>query len=128
MLRQYVNPYEQTWEKSMTKFLTVLAAGSAVALGSIAAPTTADARGRGCGVGVAAGVIGGIAAGAAIAASSPYYYGPGYAYEPGYGYPPAYAYEGPTYYGSDYGYYGYRRWGGATTDYTNRDRELVGTR
>ena len=115
-------------EKSMRKFLTVLAAGSAVALVSIAAPTTADARCHGCGI--AAGVIGGIAAGAAIAgaASSPYYYGSGYAYEPGYAYPPAYAYEGPTYYGSDYGYYGYGRWGGNTDDYTNMDRQLQGTR
>ena len=42
----------------MTRFLTVLAAGSAVALASIAAPTAADARCRGCGI--AAGVIGGI--------------------------------------------------------------------
>jgi hypothetical protein len=112
----------------MTKFLTVLAAGGAVALASIAAPTAADARCRGCGVGIAAGVIGGIAAGAAIAgaASSPYSYGPGYAYDPGYAYPPAYAYEGPAYYGGGYGYYGYR--GGATTDYTNADRQLQGTR
>jgi hypothetical protein len=111
----------------MTKFLTVLAAGGAVALVSIAAPTTAEARCRGCGL--AAGVIG-LAAGAAIAsgASSPYYYGPGYAYDPGYAYPPAYAYEGPAYYGGDYGYYGYRRWGGATSDYTNMDRQLQGTR
>ena len=111
----------------MTRFLTVLAAGSAVALVSVAAPTTADARCRGCGI--AAGVIGGIAAGAAIAgaASSPYYYGPGYAYDPGYAYPPAYAYEGPAY-GGDYGYYGYRRWGGITTDYTNSSRQLTGTR
>ncbi len=111
----------------MTKFLTVLAAGSAVALVSIAAPTAADAGCRGCGI--AAGVIGGIAAGAAIAsaASSPYGYGPGYAYDPGYAYPPAYAYEGP-YYGGGYGYYGYGRWGGSTTDYTNMDRQLLGTR
>ncbi len=109
----------------MTKFLTVLAAGSAVALVSVAAPTTADARCRGCGI--AAGVIGGIAAGAAIAgaASSPYYYGPGYAYDPGYAYPPAYADDAPAYYG---GGYGYRGWGGATTDYTNMDRQLQGTR
>ncbi len=112
----------------MTKFLTVLAASGAVALGSIAAPTSADARCRGCGI--AAGVIGGIAAGAAIAGagSAPsYYYGPGYAYDPGYAYPPAYAYDGPAYYG-EYGYYGYRRWGGTTDDYTNSHRQLQGTR
>ncbi len=112
----------------MTKFLTVLAAGGAVALVSIAAPTAADAHCRGCGI--AAGVIGGIAVGAAIAgaASAPYDYGPGYAYDPGYAYPPAYAYDAPAYYGDDYGYYGYRRWGGATTDYTNSERQLQGTR
>ncbi len=109
----------------MRKLLTVLAAGSAVALVSVAAPTTADARCRGCGI--AAGVIGGIAAGAAIAGASSYY-GPGYAYDPGYAYPPAYAYDGPAYYGSDYGYYGYRRWGGATSDYSHMDRDLAGTR
>jgi len=115
----------------MTKFLTVLATGSALALVSIAAPTTADARCRGCGI--AAGVVGGIAAGAAIAAAtSPRY---GY-YDPGYyAYEPGYAYYGGPYYGAydryDYGYsYGYRpyRYGGATSDYTNRDRMLQGTR
>ena len=125
----------------MTKFLTVLATGSALALVSIAAPTTADARCRGCGI--AAGVVGGIAAGAAIAAAtSPrygYYDSGYYAYEPGYAY-----YGGPYYgaydsydYGYSYGYrpyryggYGYRpyRYGGATSDYTNRDRMLQGTR
>jgi hypothetical protein len=111
----------------MRKFLTVLAAGSAVALVSIAAPTAADARCRGCGI--AAGVIGGIALGAAIAgaASSPYYYGPGYAYDSGYApgyyapgyYAPGYAYSSP-YYG---GYY----YGGSACDYRNRSRQLVGT-
>jgi hypothetical protein len=111
----------------MTKFLTVLAAGSALALTSVAAPTPADARCWGCGV--AAGVIGGIAAGAIIAgATRPAYgyygYGPAYAYDPGYAYAPAY--DG-GYYGYGYGY-GYPRYGGATSDYTNRDRQLQGTR
>jgi hypothetical protein len=110
----------------MTKFLTILATGSALALVSIAAPTTADARCRGCGV--AAGVIGGIAVGAAIASSrGPYYDGP-YAYDPGYVDTPAYAYEAPVYSGDDYAYYGNRRYGGATSDYTNADRQLQGTR
>ena len=126
----------------MTRLLTVLAAGSAVAIASVAAPTTADARCRGCGV--AAGVIGGIAAGAIIAgAASNSYYGPGYAYGPGYGYgyAPGYAY-GPGYaydaapgyaYGPGYGYdgpyyggYGYR-YGGSACDYRNRSRQLQGT-
>jgi hypothetical protein len=111
----------------MTRLLTILAAGTALAVVSIAAPTTAEARWRGGGV--AAGVIGGIAAGAIIAgAASSSYYGPGYAYDPGYAYPPSYAYEGPAYYGGGYGYYGYRGWGGATSDFTNSDRDLVGTR
>jgi hypothetical protein len=118
----------------MTKFLTVLAAGSALALTSVAAPTPADARCWGCGV--AAGVIGGIAAGAIIggALSRPAYgyygYGPAYAYDPGYY--GGYAYGGPVYYGEPAYYggygYGYPRYGGATSDYTNRDRQLQGTR
>ena len=109
----------------MTRFLTVLAAGSAVALVSVAAPTTADARWRGGGV--AAGVIGGIAAGAIIAgaASSPYYYGPGYAYDYNYapGYAPGYAYGGGPYYGAYDGYY----YGGSSCDHASRSRQLQGT-
>jgi hypothetical protein len=113
----------------MTKFLTVLATGSALALVSIAAPTTADARCRGCGI--AAGVVGGIAAGAAIAgASSGYGYDGAYDYAPGYGYAPGYAYDGPVYGGYETYGYGYRRGGPhySTGDYTNRDRQLQGTR
>ena len=65
----------------MTRILSLLAGASALALVSVAAPTTADARCVGCAVG--AGVIGGIAAGAIIAgaASNGAYYG---------GYGPAY--------------------------------------
>jgi hypothetical protein len=62
----------------MKKSLIALAAVATVAVGSISAPNTAEARCRGCGV--AAGVIGGIAAGAiiggAIANSGPRYYRP----------------------------------------------------
>ena len=106
----------------MRKLLTVVATTSALALVTVAAPTSADARCRGCGV--AAGVIGGIAVGAAIAGatSGPYYdgpyaYGPGYAYEPGYAYGPVYA--------APYGY----RYGGSSCDYRNfgYDRQLGGT-
>jgi hypothetical protein len=105
------------------KALMILATSGALALASVAAPTAADARCRGCGI--AAGVIGGIAAGAAIAAAtSPRYYGPAYDYAPGYAYGPGYAYEG---YPAPYGYYGYR-YGGSTADYTNMDRQLQGTR
>jgi hypothetical protein len=110
----------------MSRILTVLAAGGAIALASIAGSSTADARCVGCGVG--AGVVAGIAAGAIIAgAASNSYYGSGYGYNSGYA--PGYAYGGgPTYYGNGPGYYGYRQWGGATSDYTHADRELVGTR
>ena len=108
----------------MSKFLTILATGSALALVTIAAPTNADARCRGCGI--AAGVVGGIAAGAIIAGAAnngPYYggydYAPGYAYGPSYGYAPGYAYEAP--YGSYYG--------GSSCDRKNfgYDRQLQGS-
>jgi hypothetical protein len=111
----------------MTKILTVLTAGTALALVSVAAPTTADARCVGCGI--AAGVVGGIAAGAIIAgAAGPRYYGdyaydPGYAY--GYDYGPAYAYDQGPYYGG-YRYRGY--YPRSTADWTNQDRQLQGTR
>jgi hypothetical protein len=92
----------------MTKTLTALAAASAVALATFAVPTTADARCFGCGV--AAGVIGGVAAGAiiggAIANSAPApAYGPGPAYgAPGVGYPqPVACSNGP-------GYWAPRQW------------------
>ena len=57
----------------MHKTLTALAAASAMALATVAVPSTADAGCRGCAVG--AGIIGGLAAGAiiggAIANSAP---------------------------------------------------------
>src|SRR5690242_15360289 len=111
----------------MTRFLTIVAASGALALASVAAPTSADARCRGCGV--AAGVIGGIVTGAIIAGSvnGPYdngpYAGP-YAYEPGYAYGPAYPAPAPApYYGGAYDY-NYRGYGGSSCDYRNYDRQL----
>jgi hypothetical protein len=99
--------------------LAVLSAAALIGLGAVASTsTTAEARYRGGAI--AAGVIGGLAAGALIgaAASSAYaapygYYGYGYApaygYAPGYAYAPAYTYGyaapvvsvgfGPAYYG-----------------------------
>lgn len=66
----------------MKKAILAIAAAAVLAVGTLSAPTTAEARCHGCGVG--AGIIGGIAAGAiiggAIANSGPRYYGP----EPGY--------------------------------------------
>ena len=76
----------------MRKTLTALAAAATVAITAMAAPTSAEARWRGGGA-VAAGVIGGLAAGALIAgAARPYgYYYGGPAY-----YAPAPAYYGPA--------------------------------
>ena len=75
----------------MTKTLTALAAASAVALATLAVPTTAEARCFGCAVG--AGVVGGVIAGAIVggaianSAPPPAYYGPAPAYgAPGVGY------------------------------------------
>jgi hypothetical protein len=71
----------------MKKTLTALATAAVVAVAATAAPSTANAWCRGCGVGA---VIGGIAAGAiiggAIANSGP---------PPAYGYGPAPAYGAP---------------------------------
>jgi hypothetical protein len=110
----------------MRKFLTVVAATSALALAAVAAPTSADARCRGCGIGV--GVIGGLAVGAAIAGanSGPYYNG-AYDYAPGYAYGPGYAYDspGPGYEAPAYGY----RYRGSSCDRRNLgyDQQLQGT-
>ena len=69
----------------MTKTLTTLAATAVIGIAAVASPTPADARGGR----VAAGIIGGLAAGAIIAGAAGAYgpYGPGYGY-----YGPAYAY------------------------------------
>jgi hypothetical protein len=77
----------------MRKVLLGVAAAALVAGATIAAPSPADARCRGCGV--AAGVLGGLAAGAIIGnaiAGSPYYYA---APPPYYG--PVYVAPGPVY-------------------------------
>ncbi len=86
----------------MTRIPAVLATVAVIAAGA-AVPSTADARPRGGAV--AAGVIGGLAAGAIIGsmANQRYYgdgyYAPGYAYGPGYTYgPDPYAYEAPPVY------------------------------
>jgi hypothetical protein len=68
----------------MKKTIVALAAAATIAASTLTVPTTAEAHCDGCGV--AAGVIGGLAAGAiiggAIANSQPGYYGPapGYVY------------------------------------------------
>lgn len=73
----------------MIKTFTGIAAAAALALTAVAAPQPAQARNHGGAV--AAGVIGGLAAGAIVGsavANSPRYYGGPYAYAPG-----------PVYYG-----------------------------
>jgi hypothetical protein len=73
----------------MKKALTVMAATATLAIASVAAPQSAEARCYGCGV--AAGVVGGLAAGAILggALAGPRYYAPG----------PVYYGPGPAYYG-----------------------------
>jgi hypothetical protein len=85
----------------MKKTLAVLGITAAVAVTTIAAPTTAEARG--VGPGLAFGLAAGALTAGAIAASRPYY-GPGYGY-----YGPRYYYGGPgyAYYGGG-PYYGRR--------------------
>ena len=70
----------------MTKTFAALATVAALAIGSVTAPTKADAYCYGCAVG--AGVVAGALLGTAIAASSNPYYGGGY-------YAPAPVYAGP---------------------------------
>jgi hypothetical protein len=76
-------------EEDMRNALTALALAATVAVAAVSVSTPAEARWRGGGV--AAGVIGGIAAGALIAgAARPYGYG-------AYGYAPAPVYGPPCY-------------------------------
>jgi hypothetical protein len=93
----------------MTKTLTALAAASAVALATLAVPTTAEARCFGCAVG--AGVVGGVIAGAIVggaianSAPPPAYYGPG----PGYG-APGVGYRQPVACANGPGFWAPRQW------------------
>jgi hypothetical protein len=90
----------------MNRTMMALAAVATLAVSAVGAPAPAHAQ-RGLGVGIAAGLLGGVIVGGAIA-SSPYYYGPGY-YGPGYG--PGYGYYGrPAYVANDpYGCYWQRQ-------------------
>jgi hypothetical protein len=77
-------------EDGMKKTLTILAAAGALAVVSVAAPTDANAQWRRGGA-VAAGVLGGLAAGAIIgSAVAPRYY------DPYYGPAPVYVAPGPA--------------------------------
>jgi len=66
----------------MKKAILAIAAAAVIAAGTLTAPTPADARCHGCGVGagIAGGLIAGAIIGGAIANSHPRYYAP----EPGY--------------------------------------------
>jgi hypothetical protein len=79
----------------MKKTLAVLATIGAVAATAISSPAPAEARG--IGPGLAFGLAAGALTAGAVAASRPYYYGPGYG-----------AYYGPRYYygPGPYAYYG----------------------
>jgi hypothetical protein len=85
----------------MKKTLIALAAAATLALATVANPQPAEAR-HGA---IAAGVIGGLAAGALIGAAvanGPYYYGPG----------PYYYAPGPVYYGPPCYWVRERYWNG----------------
>ncbi|HEV2603366.1 MAG TPA: hypothetical protein VGU24_06870 [Microvirga sp.] len=73
------------------KKLAVLSAAALIGLGTVASTTSAEAQSR-RGAAVAAGVIGGLAAGALIAGAANAYAAPRYGYGYGYGYAPAPAY------------------------------------
>lgn len=78
----------------MKKSMMTAATVAVLAATSVAMPTEAEARRGGA---VAAGIIGGLAAGAIIGSAAYPYYGYGYGYYPSY---PAPAYvPGPVYYG-----------------------------
>lgn len=82
----------------MRKIFMVMAAAATLATAAVSVPSDAQARWRGHhGGAVAAGVFGGLAAGALIgsAFANPYY-GSGYYPAYGYGYGPAYGYS-PVY-------------------------------
>lgn len=92
----------------MTRTLAVLATAATLGATTMAAPAQAHWH-RGIGPGLAFGLAAGALTAGAIAATSPYYYGPDSYY--GYGPGPAYYYgPGPyAYYGGPY-YYWHHYW------------------
>src|SRR5690348_660779 len=87
------------------------ALAGAIAALSLTAPTPAYAGGNGVGAAIGLGILGGVIAGAAIAATNPPAYGYGPAPAPGYYYGPQ-PYQGyyapaPTYYDASQPYYGW---------------------
>ena len=91
----------------MKKTILAIATSAVLAVATLA-PTTADARCRGCGIGL--GIVGGLAAGAIIGgaiANSPAYAYPR-AYYPVAGYEPYPVYAAPPAYGCPDGYWARR--------------------
>ena len=86
----------------MRKTLLAIATGAVLAVATLA-PTAADARCRGCGIGL--GLLGGAILGGAIASSA---YAYPRAYYPVEGYAPYAAYGGPTPVGCPGGYWARR--------------------
>ena len=87
----------------------IVVAGMLAAVSLTAVPTTAQAGGPGTGAAIGLGILGGVLAGAAIAASAP----PVYAAPPSYYYPPqGYYYNAaPSYYYAPQSYYGSAAYG-----------------
>ena len=88
----------------MKKVLLALAAVATIAVSSLSVPGTAEARCRGCGWGIGAGIVGAAVVGAAIANSAyayPRTYYPVAGYEP-------YAYAAAPAYGCPGGYWARR--------------------
>ena len=84
----------------MKRTALILATVAAIGTAAISAPAEAGGWGhRGWGPGIGFGLAAGALTAGAIAASQPYYYGPGYGYYgPRYYYGPGpYAYYGPRY-------------------------------
>ena len=107
----------------MRRTAAVLATVAVLGATTIAAPKPAEAHlgGHWGGPGLAFGLVAGALTAGAIAASSPYYYGPGYYpgdyYGPSYYYAPApvywrrpYAYYRGPYYRHVYYHHHYRHW------------------
>ena len=88
----------------------VVMAGALAALALTAVPTTARAGNPGVGAAIGLGILGGVIAGAAIAATAPPVYAapPAYYYYPQQGY---YYNSAPTYYNAPQPYYGSAAYG-----------------
>ena len=83
----------------MRKTFTAIAAAATLAIAAVSVPSDANAQWRrhgGGGAGLAAGIIGGLAAGAIIGSATRGSWGPEYAPAPGYVVYPAYAQGAPV--------------------------------